>query len=72
MLAAVVAEELGLPFEHVSVLLSDTDLTPNGGPTTASRQTFVSGNAARHAAIQMREVMSQVAAERLDVPPERS
>jgi xanthine dehydrogenase molybdenum-binding subunit len=65
-----VAEELGLPFEQVTVLLSDTDLTPNGGPTTASRQTYVSGNAARHAAIQMREVMSSVAAERLDVPPD--
>jgi xanthine dehydrogenase molybdenum-binding subunit len=70
VLAAVVAEELGLPFEQVSVLLSDTDLTPNGGPTTASRQTYVSGNAARHAAIQMREVMSTVAAERLDAPPD--
>jgi xanthine dehydrogenase molybdenum-binding subunit len=69
VLAAVVAEELGLPIEQVSVLLSDTDLTPNGGPTTASRQTYVSGNAARHAAIQMREVMTTVAAERLDVPP---
>src|SRR5512136_1305958 len=70
VLAAVVAEELGLPLEQVSVLLSDTDLTPNGGPTTASRQTYVSGNAARHAAIQMREVMSSVAAERLDAPPD--
>jgi selenium-dependent xanthine dehydrogenase len=70
VLAAVVAEELGLPFKQVSVLLSDTDLTPNGGPTTASRQTYVSGNAARHAAIQMREVMSRVAAERLDVSPD--
>jgi CO/xanthine dehydrogenase Mo-binding subunit/aerobic-type carbon monoxide dehydrogenase small subunit (CoxS/CutS family) len=70
VLAAVVAEELGLPIEQVSVLLSDTDLTPNGGPTTASRQTYVSGNAAKHAAMQMREVMSSVAAERLDVPPD--
>ena len=70
VLAAVVAEELGLPIEQVTVLLSDTDLTPNGGPTTASRQTYVSGNAAKHAAIQMREVMSSVAAERLDVPPD--
>ena len=70
VLAAVVAEELGLPFERVTVLLSDTDLTPNGGPTTASRQTYVSGNAAKRAAIQMREEMSLVAAERLDVPPD--
>jgi CO/xanthine dehydrogenase Mo-binding subunit/aerobic-type carbon monoxide dehydrogenase small subunit (CoxS/CutS family) len=70
VLAAVVAEELGLPIEQVTVLLSDTDLTPNGGPTTASRQTYVSGNAARHAAIQMREVMSRVAAEHMDVSPD--
>ncbi len=70
VLAAIVAEELGLPIEKVNVLLSDTDRTPNGGPTTASRQTFVSGNAARHAAIQMRENMSSVAAERLDVSPD--
>jgi selenium-dependent xanthine dehydrogenase len=70
VLAAVTAEELGLPFERVSVLLSDTDRTPNGGPTTASRQTFVSGNAARHASIQMRGILTQVAAERLDAPPE--
>lgn len=71
VLAAVTAEELGLPFESVSVLLSDTDLTPNGGPTTASRQTFVSGNAARHASMQMRGVLAQVASERLDAPPQR-
>jgi CO/xanthine dehydrogenase Mo-binding subunit/aerobic-type carbon monoxide dehydrogenase small subunit (CoxS/CutS family) len=70
VLAAAVAEELGVPFEQVTVLLSDTDLTPDGGPTTASRQTYVSGNAARHAAVRMREVMSTVAAEHLDVPPD--
>ena len=70
VLAAVVAEELGLPITQVNVLLSDTDLTPNGGPTTASRQTYVSGNAARHAAIQMREVMARVASEHLDRPPD--
>jgi xanthine dehydrogenase molybdenum-binding subunit len=71
VLAAVTAEELGLPFESVSVLLSDTDLTPNGGPTTASRQTFVSGNAARHASIQMRQALAEVASERLDAPPQQ-
>ena len=71
VLAAVAAEELGLPIEQVKVLLSDTDLTPNGGPTTASRQTFVSGNAARHAASSMREVMAQVASEHLDAAPDQ-
>ncbi len=45
VLAACTAEELGLPFERVSVLVMDTDRAPDGGPTTASRRTYVSGNA---------------------------
>jgi CO/xanthine dehydrogenase Mo-binding subunit len=57
VLAACTAEELGLPFRDVSVLVMDTDLSPDGGPTTASRQTYLSGNAARLAARSMRERM---------------
>ena len=71
MLAQIAAEELGLPVERVRVLLCDTDLTPDGGPTTASRQTYVSGNAARYAAATMREALASVAAERMSVPPEQ-
>ncbi|MCD4686273.1 MAG: molybdopterin-dependent oxidoreductase, partial [Anaerolineae bacterium] len=70
VLAQIAAEELGLPVNQVRVLLSDTDLTPDGGPTTASRQTYVSGNAARHAASTMRDALAAVAAERLSVAPE--
>jgi len=55
----------------VRVLLSDTDLTPNGGPTTASRQTYMSGNAVRVAASNLREMLTKVVAEELDCPPER-
>jgi selenium-dependent xanthine dehydrogenase len=71
VLAQITAEELGMPVERVHVLLSDTDLTPDGGPTTASRQTYVSGNAARHAAITMREALAAVAAERVGAAPDR-
>jgi xanthine dehydrogenase molybdenum-binding subunit len=71
VLAQIAAEELGMPVERVRVLLSDTDLTPDGGPTTASRQTFVSGNAARYAAITMRDALAAVAAERMSVPPDQ-
>jgi selenium-dependent xanthine dehydrogenase len=70
ILAMITAEELGLPYERVRVLLSDTDLTPDGGPTTASRQTFVTGNAARHAAKGMREILAETASEDLDAAPE--
>jgi xanthine dehydrogenase molybdenum-binding subunit len=59
VLAACAAEELGIPTERVSVLLGDTDFCPDGGPTTASRQSYVSGNAARLAA---KDVARQLAA----------
>lgn len=71
VLAMITAEELGLPYERVRVLLSDTDLTPDGGPTTASRQTFVTGNAARYAAQGMREILAETASEYLDTAPDR-
>ena len=70
VLAAATAQELGLPFGRVHVLVMDTDLAPDGGPTTASRQTFVSGNAARLAARTMRERIQGVLAEKFDVPPD--
>jgi len=70
VLAQVTAEELGLPYARVNVLLSDTDHTPDGGPTTASRQTYVSGNAARLAAYEMRHLLAGAAAERLDCSPD--
>ena len=57
VLAACVAEELDIPPSRVNVLLGDTDYCPDGGPTTASRQTFVSGNAARLAAREVAKKM---------------
>ncbi len=71
VLQLIAAEELGQSPERVRVLLSDTDLTPDGGPTTASRQTYVTGNAVRHAARALRQALVSDLAERYDVPPER-
>jgi xanthine dehydrogenase molybdenum-binding subunit len=70
VLQLIAAEEMGMPADRVRVLLSDTDLTPDGGPTTASRQTFVTGNAARHASMVLREAVRSSLSERLDVPPD--
>ncbi|MBZ0299305.1 MAG: molybdopterin-dependent oxidoreductase [Anaerolineae bacterium] len=69
VLAQCAAEELGVPYERIRVLLSDTDLTPDGGPTTASRQTYMSGNAVRHAAANLREALTSVVSEEYDKPP---
>jgi len=66
-----VAEEMAVLPEQVRVLVMDTDLTPNGGPTTASRQTFVTGNASRYAAKTLRDAITATLAEKYDVKPEQ-
>ncbi|HEX9029216.1 MAG TPA: molybdopterin cofactor-binding domain-containing protein, partial [Anaerolineales bacterium] len=71
VLQLIAAEELSMPPERVSVLLMDTDLTPDGGPTTASRQTFVTGNAVRQAAQELRQLLTGELAERYDVAPQQ-
>jgi selenium-dependent xanthine dehydrogenase len=70
VLQLIAAEELGHQVDKVRVLLSDTDLTPDGGPTTASRQTYVTGNAVRHAARALRHMINSEVAEHYDTPPE--
>ena len=65
----MVAEEMCVPPGQVRVLVMDTDLAPDGGPTTASRQTFVTGNAARYAARTLRNAITAALAEKYDVKP---
>ena len=67
-----VAEELSVGVEKVRVLVMDTDLAPDGGPTTASRQTYMTGNASRLARREaLRQGISVALAEKYDVPPEQ-
>jgi xanthine dehydrogenase molybdenum-binding subunit len=71
VLQLVAAEELDVSPSQVRVLLMDTDLTPDGGATTASRQTYVCGNAVRLAAITLREAIVGIVAEKYDLQPEK-
>jgi CO/xanthine dehydrogenase Mo-binding subunit len=71
VMRTIVAEEMSVPPEQVRVLVMDTDLTPNGGPTTASRQTYVTGNASRYAAKTLRDEITATLAEKFDVRPEQ-
>ncbi len=47
VIAQIFSEALGVPISRMRILGADTDITPDAGKTSASRQTFVSGNAAR-------------------------
>jgi len=71
VLQMIVAEEFSVEPERVRVLVMDTDLTPDGGPTTASRQTYVSGNAARLAAQSLRQAITSMLAKKYDLSPEK-
>jgi xanthine dehydrogenase molybdenum-binding subunit len=71
VLQMIVSQEFNLPPAQVKVLVMDTDLTPDGGPTTASRQTYVSGNAALYAARTLRAAIGMALAEKYDVKPEQ-
>lgn len=71
VLQMIVAEEMTVKIEDVRVLVMDTDLTPDGGPTTASRQTYVTGNAARLAARSLKQAIASTLAEKYDISPER-
>ena len=70
ILAQIAADGLGVSPQRVDVLLGDTDRTPDGGPTTASRQTFVTGNAVRQAAGELRATLAATASRSLDAPPD--
>ena len=68
--AALAAEVLGIPIERVEVTVGDTARTPDGGPTTASRQTYITGNAVRLAAEGLRQRLAVIAAEKLNAAPD--
>lgn len=68
--AAIAAETLGLEFEDIHVKSADTASTPEGGATSASRQTFVTGNAVKNACLDARKELQKTASEYLECPEE--
>jgi len=57
----ICAEALGAPLEKFDLLSGDTDITPDCGKTSASRQTFVSGKAAFLAGEQLKRSILKMA-----------
>ena len=65
-LAQIVAEELGISPERVSVTFPDTDVTPFDQSTSSSRTVFTMGGAARQAAEQVRRQLLEIGANVLE------
>jgi aldehyde oxidoreductase len=56
----IFADAVGLPLALVDQVMGDTDLTEDAGKSSASRQTFVSGNAAKFAGEDLRRQLLQL------------
>jgi len=67
VLSQIAAEELGLEYEDVHIISADTAVTPDAGASTASRQTFTSGNAVKMAAQDIKRKLFDHARELLGV-----
>ncbi len=71
VLAAIVAEVLGLQPQDIKLVTADTDLTPIDLGSYSSRVTMMMGNAAYEASMKVRETLFAAAAEELGVPAEK-
>jgi CO/xanthine dehydrogenase Mo-binding subunit len=57
IITQICADALGAPIARLDLISGDTDLTPDCGKTSASRQTFVTGKAAELAGRQLRKAI---------------
>jgi nicotinate dehydrogenase subunit B len=67
-LAQMLAEELEVPFDSVDTVAGDTRLCPWDGGTNGSRSVKYFGPALRAAGAEAREVLIELAAEKLQIP----
>jgi CO/xanthine dehydrogenase Mo-binding subunit len=68
--ALLAAQMLGAKERDVRVILADTDVVPDAGVTSASRTTYMVGNAVIRAAAPIRQSLVETAAEMLEVHPD--
>jgi len=57
VIAQIFAQALGVSVYDLQLVGADTDITPDAGKSSASRQTYVSGNAAMLTGLAMREAI---------------
>jgi len=68
-IAKLVSMELGLPIDNIEIVGPDTAITPPTGPTTASRQTYMTGNATVMVCRALKDEIFSRAAEMLEQEP---
>jgi CO/xanthine dehydrogenase Mo-binding subunit len=65
-LAQIAAEELGVPYESVTMITSDTERTPFDLGSVASRVTYIVGNAVKQAAAETKQILLETAEDMLE------
>ena len=70
VLCQIVAEELKIPVEEIRVIAADTDTTPVDIGSWISGNTYVTGNATRMAATDVRKKLLNIAAEKMEIAVE--
>ena len=70
ILAQTVAEVLGLDLSRVRVVTGDSEVVPKDNGSYSSRVTFMVGNAALEAARNLKTVLANAAARKLEARPE--
>jgi CO/xanthine dehydrogenase Mo-binding subunit len=68
VLTQIAAEVLGIDPAEISLVVADTKLTTSAGATSASRQTYISGNAVKEAAQKLADVLLTEAVDILKTP----
>ncbi len=71
VIAACVAEVLGIGLDDIRLCVADTDLTPVDLGSYSSRVTIMAGNASIQAAERAKELIAEAVAKRLEVPKGR-
>jgi CO/xanthine dehydrogenase Mo-binding subunit len=68
VLSQILGETLGVEPQTIRLVVADTKWTTNAGATSASRQTYISGNAVRDAAKKLADVLLTEAVDVLKTP----
>jgi len=66
MVCQIAAEEIGVPLDRVRPILADTELTPESGSSSATRQTYFTGSAVQLAASELKKQLQDIAAAHLE------
>lgn len=71
LLCQLASQELGIPYEDTFIISADTGRTPDAGPVSASRSTYVQGIATLKACQELKGYMAETGGQILNVAPER-